>query len=165
MAYSTQKVFFHVPFMNETLEFYCQDPCVKLKSYPSTIDDRSWAASDDKKSRFVSDLVSCNTPSIRRKDESGESQKPGPAAQDYPQQQNGYGGPEQGQNQGGYDGQGQDQGGYDGQGQDQGGYDQGQDQGGYDQGQDQGGYGGQGQDQGGYDGPEQDGRGQGGWSG
>lgn len=55
-----------MPFMNESLEFECQEVCVKLKTYPSTFDDRSWAANEDKKSRFVSDLVSCNTPMYRR---------------------------------------------------------------------------------------------------
>ncbi|XP_017847963.1 keratin, type II cytoskeletal 5 isoform X2 [Drosophila busckii] len=62
MAFSTQKEFFHVPFMNESVEYECQEVCVKLKSYPSTFDDRAWAADDEKKSRFVSDLVSCNAP-------------------------------------------------------------------------------------------------------
>ncbi|XP_030370586.1 keratin, type II cytoskeletal 2 oral isoform X2 [Scaptodrosophila lebanonensis] len=65
MAFSTQKEFFHVPFMNETYEFECQEACVKLKSYPSTVDDRSWAADEDKKSRFVADLVACNMIGVR----------------------------------------------------------------------------------------------------
>ncbi|KAH8288517.1 hypothetical protein KR054_004380 [Drosophila jambulina] len=61
MAFSTQREFFHVPFKNETLEFECVDACVKLKTYPSTVDDRSWSANDDRKSQFVADLVACNT--------------------------------------------------------------------------------------------------------
>lgn len=60
MAYSTQKNFFHVPFGSDGVEFECIDACVKLKSYPSTIDDRSWAADEDVKSQFVADLVACS---------------------------------------------------------------------------------------------------------
>ncbi|EDW78200.1 uncharacterized protein Dwil_GK18633 [Drosophila willistoni] len=67
MAFSTQKEFFDVPFMNKSYDFTCQEVCVKLKSYPSTIDDRSWAADNDKKSRFVADLVACNTASDSRR--------------------------------------------------------------------------------------------------
>ncbi|XP_017035873.1 sarcolemmal membrane-associated protein [Drosophila kikkawai] len=62
MAYSTQREFFHVPFRNETYEFECSEECVKLKTYPSTVDDRSWSANEDRKSQFVADLVACNTP-------------------------------------------------------------------------------------------------------
>ncbi|KAH8306069.1 hypothetical protein KR018_000139, partial [Drosophila ironensis] len=61
MAFSTQKSFFHVPFKNEELEFECYDPCIRLKTYPSTTDDRCWAADEEQKSRFVADLVACNT--------------------------------------------------------------------------------------------------------
>ncbi|KAH8276872.1 hypothetical protein KR026_002029 [Drosophila bipectinata] len=60
MAFSTQKNFFHVPFGNENVDFECIDACVKLKSYPSTIDDRSWAADDSAKSQFVAELVACS---------------------------------------------------------------------------------------------------------
>ncbi|XP_068149417.1 LOW QUALITY PROTEIN: protein Hook homolog 3-like [Drosophila tropicalis] len=67
MAFSTQKEFFDVPFMNKSDDFTCQEVCVKLKSYPSTIDDRSWAADIDKKSRFVADLVACNIPIADRR--------------------------------------------------------------------------------------------------
>ncbi|XP_017131566.1 uncharacterized protein LOC108148821 [Drosophila elegans] len=72
MAFSTQKEFFHVPFSNETYEFECIDACVKLKSYPSTIDDRSWSASEDRKSQFVADLVACNSPIKKTSDEGGK---------------------------------------------------------------------------------------------
>ncbi|EDW98032.1 uncharacterized protein LOC6537779 [Drosophila yakuba] len=68
MAFSTQKEFFHVPFSNETYEFECVDACVKLKRYPSTIDDRSWSANEDKKSQFVADLVACNSPIKKERD-------------------------------------------------------------------------------------------------
>ncbi|KAH8402813.1 hypothetical protein KR009_001467, partial [Drosophila setifemur] len=67
MAFSTQKEFFHIPFMNEPYE--CKDSCVKLKSYPSSVDDRSWSSNQDKKSRFVADLVACNTPILARREE------------------------------------------------------------------------------------------------
>ncbi|XP_034664367.1 uncharacterized protein LOC117898815 isoform X1 [Drosophila subobscura] len=61
MAFSTQKEFFHVPFKNAPAPGRdCPEACVKLKSYPSTIDDRSWSASENKKSRFVADLVACH---------------------------------------------------------------------------------------------------------
>lgn len=60
MAYSTQKNFFHVPFGTDNVEYECIDACVKLKSYPSTIDDRSWSADEDIKSQFVADLVACS---------------------------------------------------------------------------------------------------------
>ncbi|EDV94722.1 GH22463 [Drosophila grimshawi] len=63
--------------MNQTLDFVCPDDCFKLKSYPSTFDDRSWAAGETKKSRFVSDLVSCNIPlniDDRASYDDGESQ-------------------------------------------------------------------------------------------
>ncbi|XP_016983066.1 uncharacterized protein LOC108047416 [Drosophila rhopaloa] len=72
MAFSTQKEFFHVPFSNETYEFECVDACVKLKSYPSTIDDRSWSANEDKKSQFVADLVACNSPIKKDRGEGGK---------------------------------------------------------------------------------------------
>lgn len=62
MAFSTQKDFFHVPFMNEDVEYECKRACVKLKTYESTVDDRSWAIDDQKQSRFLSDLVTCQTP-------------------------------------------------------------------------------------------------------
>lgn len=62
MAFSTQKDFFHVPFMNQTMEYECRRACVKLKSYESTIDDRSWAMDEAEPSRFLYDLVKCNTP-------------------------------------------------------------------------------------------------------
>nr|ACE79729.1 coiled-coil Y protein [Drosophila grimshawi] len=72
MAFSTQKEFFHVPFMSELPDFNCPKVCVKLKSYPSTVDDRSWAADEDKKSRFVADLVSCNIPlNLQNDDDNG----------------------------------------------------------------------------------------------
>jgi len=75
MAFSTQKEFFHVPFSNETYEFECIDSCVKLKSYPSTIDDRSWSANEDKKSQFVAGLVACNSPIKKQRDEDGRPSK------------------------------------------------------------------------------------------
>ncbi|XP_037824565.1 myosin-4-like [Lucilia sericata] len=62
MAFSTQKDFFHVPFMNESPELGCKKACVKLKSYESTIDDRSWASDEAKQSKFLSDLVTCQYP-------------------------------------------------------------------------------------------------------
>ncbi|KAH8243342.1 hypothetical protein KR032_006620 [Drosophila birchii] len=62
MAYSTQREFFHVPFRNESYDFECVEACVKLKTYPSTVDDRSWSANEDRKSQFVADLVACNSP-------------------------------------------------------------------------------------------------------
>uniref|UniRef100_W8AJK4 Uncharacterized protein n=1 Tax=Ceratitis capitata TaxID=7213 RepID=W8AJK4_CERCA len=62
MAYSTQKEFFHVPFMNETVDYECLKACVKLKTYQSTIDDRSWAMDESLQSRFLSDLITCQTP-------------------------------------------------------------------------------------------------------
>ncbi|XP_017058335.1 uncharacterized protein LOC108099360 [Drosophila ficusphila] len=76
MAFSTQKEFFHVPFSNETYEFECVDACVKLKSYPSTVDDRSWSATEDRKSQFVADLVACNSPI--KKDREGSGRPLGP---------------------------------------------------------------------------------------
>ncbi|XP_032312049.1 laminin subunit beta-1-like [Drosophila ananassae] len=75
MAFSTQKEFFHVPFMNEVEEFDCLESCVKLKSYPSNIDDRSWSASQEKKSRFVADLIACNSPVIGKRTENGNALK------------------------------------------------------------------------------------------
>ncbi|EDW38814.1 GL13750 [Drosophila persimilis] len=62
MAFSTQKEFFHVPFKNTTTPNRECQTCVKLKSYPSTIDDRSWSANENQKSRFVAELVACNVP-------------------------------------------------------------------------------------------------------
>ncbi|XP_053969628.1 uncharacterized protein LOC128871694 [Anastrepha ludens] len=62
MAFSTQKEFFHVPFMNESVEYECRKACVKLKTYQSTIDDRSWAMDESLQSRFLSDLVTCQSP-------------------------------------------------------------------------------------------------------
>lgn len=63
MAFSTQKDFFYVPFMNENVENKgCKKACVKLKSYESTIDDRSWASDETKQSKFLSDLVTCQYP-------------------------------------------------------------------------------------------------------
>ncbi|XP_036346540.1 keratin, type I cytoskeletal 10-like [Rhagoletis pomonella] len=62
MAFSTQKEFFHVPFMNETVDYECRRACVKLKTYQSTTDDRSWAMDESLQSRFLSDLVTCQTP-------------------------------------------------------------------------------------------------------
>ncbi|XP_023303228.2 myosin-11 [Lucilia cuprina] len=62
MAFSTQKDFFHVPFMNESPDLGCKKACVKLKSYESTIDDRSWANDEAKQSKFLSDLVTCQYP-------------------------------------------------------------------------------------------------------
>ncbi|XP_050319575.1 uncharacterized protein LOC126752642 isoform X4 [Bactrocera neohumeralis] len=62
MAFSTQKEFFHVPFMNETVDYECRKACVKLKTYQSTIDHRSWAMDESLQSRFLSDLITCQTP-------------------------------------------------------------------------------------------------------
>lgn len=62
MAFSTQKDFFNVPFMNESIESDCIKACVKLKSYESTIDNRSWASDEEKQSKFLSDLVTCQYP-------------------------------------------------------------------------------------------------------
>ncbi|XP_067615119.1 uncharacterized protein [Eurosta solidaginis] len=62
MAFSTQKEFFHVPFMNETVDYECRRACVKLKSYQSTDDGRSWAMDETLQSRFLSDLITCQTP-------------------------------------------------------------------------------------------------------
>lgn len=62
MAFSTQKDFFHVPFMNENVEYGCKKACVKLKSYDSSIDDRSWAINEKKQSKFLIDLVACQLP-------------------------------------------------------------------------------------------------------
>ncbi|KAH8367443.1 hypothetical protein KR200_005524 [Drosophila serrata] len=78
MAFSTQREFFHVPFKNETYEFECVDACVKLKTYPSTVDDRSWSANEDRKSQFVADLVACNTP-VKS---SGDGQSGSPKSRD-----------------------------------------------------------------------------------
>ncbi|XP_016938157.3 uncharacterized protein [Drosophila suzukii] len=86
MAFSTQKEFFHVPFSNETYEFECIDSCVKLKSYPSTIDDRSWSANEDKKSQFVADLVACNSPIKKQRDEDG---RPSPRTPSGPEDEYG----------------------------------------------------------------------------
>jgi len=62
MAFSTQKDFFNVPFLDETVEFECVDHCLKIKTYGSTFDDRSWAAGDTQQSKFLYDLVNCLTP-------------------------------------------------------------------------------------------------------
>ncbi|XP_028894772.1 keratin, type I cytoskeletal 9 isoform X4 [Zeugodacus cucurbitae] len=62
MAFSTQKEFFHVPFMNETVDYECRKACVKLKTYQSTIDHRSWAMDESLQSRFLSDLINCQSP-------------------------------------------------------------------------------------------------------
>nr|NP_001303589.1 Coiled-Coils Y [Drosophila melanogaster]ALI51689.1 Coiled-Coils Y [Drosophila melanogaster] len=62
MAFSTQKEFFHIPYINESYELNCTGVCVNLKTYPSSIDDRSWSENEEKKSRFVADLVACNNP-------------------------------------------------------------------------------------------------------
>ncbi|XP_061401196.1 centrosomal protein of 112 kDa, partial [Musca vetustissima] len=62
MAFSTQKDFFHVPFMNETAELECKKACVKLKSYESSLDYRSWARDKTKQSKFLEDLVTCQLP-------------------------------------------------------------------------------------------------------
>ncbi|XP_033172773.1 golgin subfamily A member 5-like [Drosophila mauritiana] len=64
MAFSTQKEFFHIPYINENYELNCTGVCVNLKTYPSSIDDRSWSENEEKKSRFVSDLVACNNPNF-----------------------------------------------------------------------------------------------------
>ncbi|EDW82919.2 uncharacterized protein Dwil_GK23613 [Drosophila willistoni] len=82
MAFSTQKEFYYVPFMNQSYDSECQEVCVKLKSYHSTVDDRSWAADVHKKSRFVADLIACNTPIDGRRvqgiDHGGVSSMAGP---------------------------------------------------------------------------------------
>ncbi|KAM7360835.1 uncharacterized protein ACRADG_008034 [Cochliomyia hominivorax] len=62
MAYSTQKDFFHVPFMNENVELTCPKACAKIKSYESTIDDRAWATDEAEQSKFLSDLATCQFP-------------------------------------------------------------------------------------------------------
>lgn len=54
--------------MNEKYGFECVNPCVKLKSYASTIDKRSWSTSDTKKSRFLVDLVGCHTSVVKRRE-------------------------------------------------------------------------------------------------
>lgn len=59
MAFSTQKEFFHMPFMNETPKYECKTDCVKLKSYNSTADDRAWAADATQQSNFLRDLITC----------------------------------------------------------------------------------------------------------
>ncbi|KAL9873084.1 uncharacterized protein ACN427_014059 isoform 2-T3 [Glossina fuscipes fuscipes] len=64
MAYSTQKDFFHVPFMDEHLEFACRPDCVKLKRYNSIIADSAWALDDKKQSKYLYDLVLCETPGL-----------------------------------------------------------------------------------------------------
>uniref|UniRef100_A0A1A9WSD0 Uncharacterized protein n=1 Tax=Glossina brevipalpis TaxID=37001 RepID=A0A1A9WSD0_9MUSC len=64
MAYSTQKDFFHVPFMDEHVEFVCRSDCVKLKRYSSIIDDSAWALDDKKQSKYLYDLVLCETPGL-----------------------------------------------------------------------------------------------------
>jgi len=64
MAFSTQKDFFNVPFLDETVEFECVDHCLKIKTYGSTFDDRSWAAGDTQQSKFLYDLVNCLTPGV-----------------------------------------------------------------------------------------------------
>ncbi|XP_017966771.2 uncharacterized protein LOC108658624 [Drosophila navojoa] len=76
MAFSTQKRFFYVPFMTEKCRFGCVNPCVKLKSYASTIDKRSWSASDTKNSRFLVDLVGCHTSVVVRREQK-RSKSPG----------------------------------------------------------------------------------------
>ncbi|XP_052858271.1 uncharacterized protein LOC128266036 [Drosophila gunungcola] len=58
MAFSTQKEFFHVHFMNDINE--CPEKCLNLKTYPSTTNYRCWSGNEEKKSRFVADLVACN---------------------------------------------------------------------------------------------------------
>ncbi|XP_070855035.1 uncharacterized protein [Drosophila suzukii] len=60
MAFSTQKEFFHIPFINGSYDLDCRRVCVNLKTYPSTVDDRCWSANEEKKSRFVVDMVACN---------------------------------------------------------------------------------------------------------
>ncbi|XP_073840944.1 uncharacterized protein [Musca autumnalis] len=62
MAFSTQKDFFHVPFMNELPDYECKKACVKLKSYESSLDYRSWARDKTKQSKFLQDLVACELP-------------------------------------------------------------------------------------------------------
>lgn len=62
MAFSTQQDFFHVPFMNETVAYACKPACVKLKSYESSLDYRSWSSDRAKQSKFLSDLVTCQIP-------------------------------------------------------------------------------------------------------
>ncbi|XP_065355170.1 paramyosin isoform X2 [Calliphora vicina] len=61
MAFSN---FFNVPFLNKSAELGCKKACVKLKSYESTIDHRSWASDEAKQSKFLSDLVTCQNPAI-----------------------------------------------------------------------------------------------------
>lgn len=77
MAFSTQKIFFHVPFMNETYRFECKNPCVKLKRYASSSDERAWSANDTRKSKFLVDLVACHTPIVRPLDTSNRSRNRG----------------------------------------------------------------------------------------
>lgn len=48
--------------MNETVDYECRKACVKLKTYQSTIDHRSWAMDESLQSRFLSDLITCQTP-------------------------------------------------------------------------------------------------------
>lgn len=62
MAYSTQKDFFHVPFMDEHVDFVCRPDCAKLKRYNSIIADSAWALDDKKQSKYLYDLVLCETP-------------------------------------------------------------------------------------------------------
>lgn len=58
MAFSTQKDYFYVPFMNEGVSEGSDGTKVKLKSYDSTTDERAWALDIQKQSNFLSDLVS-----------------------------------------------------------------------------------------------------------
>ncbi|XP_075145673.1 uncharacterized protein LOC142220421 isoform X2 [Haematobia irritans] len=70
MAFSTQKDFFHIPFLSESVEYECQPACVKLKSYESSIDYRSWSSNKKKQSKFLSDLITCQLPSEDIRDSS-----------------------------------------------------------------------------------------------
>lgn len=59
MAYSTQKDFFYVPYMSESVgEGDGEGTKVKLKSYDSTADERAWSSDVQKQSNFLHDLVS-----------------------------------------------------------------------------------------------------------
>ncbi|XP_005178099.1 uncharacterized protein LOC101900072 [Musca domestica] len=62
MAFSTQKDFFPVSFMNEMPENECKKACVKLKTYESSLDYRSWARDQTKQSKYLEDLVACKLP-------------------------------------------------------------------------------------------------------
>lgn len=48
--------------MNEMTENECKKACVKLKTYESSLDYRSWARDQTKQSKYLEDLVACKLP-------------------------------------------------------------------------------------------------------